>query len=196
MRAVIVISLALALAMLITPALAADVTIPLNRDYKYGDMVVHITKAEITDKYRGNTYSADPDNSIWPKVWFYYENKGTTPVDGNLYVAFMDDKGNLYQDSRKNKPIFDSTMGPIDPGTRSDERFLEAAAPKGTKITKIILYNYLGQEDNVIDISSGSTATAPSSTSTPGPSGKGPCAIALALPVLAAGIFMVSRMKR
>ncbi len=198
MRAVPLFVAAITLARLMAPATAADVTIPINKDYRYGDMVVHIIKAEITDKYKGNTYSADPENSIWPKVWFTYENKGTAPANGNLYVAFIDDKGNIYQEARKNKTLFDSTMNPIAPGSTSDERFLETAAPKGTRITKIILYDYEGRQDQIIDIStSGITATAsPSTAGGQSTTGTGPCAIFLILPLVAAGLFVASRTRR
>ncbi|BAI61528.1 hypothetical protein MCP_1456 [Methanocella paludicola SANAE] len=198
MRAFTLFVVAIALALLVAPATAADVTIPINKDYRYGDMVVHIIKAEITDKYKGNTYSADPDNSIWPKLWFTYENKGTAAANGNLYVAFMDDKGNIYQEGRKNKTLFDSTMNPIAPGSTSEMRFVEAAAPKGTNIVKVILYDYEGRQDQVIDISTaGVTATnSPSSTGGQSTTGTGPCAIALALPLVAAGIFVASRARR
>jgi hypothetical protein len=174
--------------------MAADVTIPINKDYKYGDMVVHITKAEITDRYKGNTYSADPENSIWPKVWFKYENKGTVALNGNLYVAFMDDKGNVYWDSRKNKPIFDATMDTVAPGSTSEERFVEAAAPKGTKITKVILYNYEGKQDAVIDISTGSTSTA--ATARPTTNGGSVCGLSLLLPLIIIGTAAALKIKR
>jgi hypothetical protein len=194
MRAFTLIIAAMALAALIMPAMAADVTIPINKDYKYGDMVVHITKAEITDRYKGNTYSADPENSIWPKVWFKYENKGTVAVNGNLYVAFMDDKGNVYWDSRNNKPIFDATMDTVAPGSTSEERFVEAAAPKGTKITKVILYNYEGKQDAVIDISTGSTSTA--ATAGPTTNGGSICGLSLLLPLIIIGTAAALKIKR
>lgn len=198
MRAFTLFVVAIALALLVAPATAADVTIPVDKDYRYGDMVVHIIKAEITDKYKGNTYSADPDNSIWPKLWFTYENKGTAAANGNLYVAFMDDKGNIYQEARKNKTLFDSTMNPIAPGSTSDERFLETAAPKGTNITKIILYDYEGRQDQIIDISRPGTivTTSPSSTGGQSTTGTSPCAIFLILPLAAAVIFMAGLARR
>jgi hypothetical protein len=198
MRAFTFFVAAIALALLVAPATAADVTIPVNKDYRYGDMVVHILRAEITDQYKGNTYSADPDNSIWPKLWFTYENKGTTAVNGNLYVAFMDDKGNIYQDNRNKKTLFDSTMNPIAPGSTSDVRFVETAAPRGTNIVKVILYDYEGREDQVIDISTSrnTATTSPSSTGGQSTTGTGPCAIFFTLPIAAAGIFVVSRIRR
>jgi len=197
MRAFSLFVAAMALALLVAPATAEDVTVPIGQDYRYGDMVVHIIKAEITGQYRGNTYSADPENSVWPKVWFTYENKGTAAANGNLYVGFMDDKGNVYQDSRKNKPLFDSTMNPIAPGSTSDERFVEAAAPKGTNIVKVILYDYEGREDRVIDIGTGeaTAAASPSTAGGRGTAGTGICAIALILPAAATGIFVAGRKK-
>jgi hypothetical protein len=183
-----------ALTLIMAPAVAADVTIPINKDFNNGDMVVHVTKVTITDKYQGNTYSADPENTIWPKVWFKYENKGTVPVNGNLYVAFADDKGNKYWDSRNNRPIIDITMNPIEPGKISDERFVEAAAPRGTKITKVILYNDAQREAMVIDITGGSPASA--TVATPQPSGSSSVCPSLLLPLLLLGAAAVIRMKR
>ncbi len=85
MRALPLLIAVIVLALMAAPALATDLTIPINKDVTRGDMVVHITKMQVTDKYMGNTYSADPDNSIWPKLWFIYENKGSVPLNGNLY---------------------------------------------------------------------------------------------------------------
>jgi hypothetical protein len=194
MRALPLIISICALALMMAPALAADVTVPINKDYKSGDMVVHVTKVTITDKYWGNTYSADPDNTIWPKVWFKYENKGTVPVNGNLYVAFADDKGNKYWDSRFNKPITDITMDPIEPGKTSDERFVEAAAPRGTNITQVIFYNDARQEAMVIDIPGGSPASA--TAAPPNPSGGSSLCPSLLLPLLLLGAAAALKMKR
>ncbi len=179
-----------ALALLAAPAMAADVTIPVNKDFASDDMVVHVTRVTITDKYWGNTYSADPENSIWPKVWFKYENKGKVPAHGNLYVAFVDDKGNKYWDSRYNSPITDITKDPIEPGKTSDkERFVEAAAPRGTKITQVILYGRDRKEAMAIDLPGGSTASV--TTGTPATS-KGPSICpSLLLPLLLTGAVAV-----
>ena len=194
MRALPFITTICAVVLMMAPAMAADVTIPVNKDFNNGDMVVHVTKVTITDKYWGNTYSADPDNTIWPKVWFKYENKGTVPMNGNLYVAFADDKGNKYQDTRFNRSISDTTMDPIEPGKTSDERFVEAAAPRGTKITQVILYNDARQEAMVIDITGGSPASATAATPTPG-EGSALCP-SLLLPLLLLGAAAALKMKR
>jgi hypothetical protein len=194
MRALPLIISICALALIMAPALAADVTIPINKDFNNGDMVVRVTKVMITDKYWGNTYSADPDNTIWPKVWFKYENKGTVSTNGNLYVAFADDKGNKYWDTRNNRPIADITMNPIEPGKTSDERFVEAAAPRGTRITQVILYDYAQHEAMVIDISGGSPSSATVATTTPG-QGSSACP-SLLLPLLLLGAAAALRMKR
>ncbi len=183
-----------ALALLVAPALAADVTIPVNKDFKSGAMVVHVTKVTITDRYWGNTYSADPDNTIWPKVWLIYENKGTEPINGNIYVAFADDKGNKYWDSTRNAPISDITMSPIAPGKTSDERFIEAAAPKGTKITQAILYDQAMQQAMVIDLQSGNTVSA--TTSTTSPPGSSSLCISIILPLLLVGAVIKLKNKR
>lgn len=193
MRALPLIMSICALALIMAPATAADVIIPINKDYKSGDMVIHITKVTITDRYWGNTYSADPDNTIWPKVWFKYENQGTVPMNGNLYVAFADEKGNKYWDARNNKSIVDITMNPIEPGKTSDERFLEAAALKGTKITQLIIYNDAQQPGLVIDLSYNGLA---STTVSPGPSGGSSFCPSLLLPLLLLGMAAALRMKR
>ncbi|HTX43961.1 MAG TPA: hypothetical protein VMC61_04470 [Methanocella sp.] len=194
MRALPLIVSMCALALLVAPALAADVTIPVNKDFTSGDMVIHVTKVMITDKYWGNTYSADPDNTIWPKVWFVYENKGTVPVNGNLYVSFVDDKGNKYWDARSNRPIADITMNPIEPGKTSDERFIEAAAPRGTKITKVILSHDGFRDDMVIDIPGGSSTSATETVPTTG-GGSSICPSIL-LPLLLLGAVAMLRKKR
>jgi MYXO-CTERM domain-containing protein len=195
MRALPLIMAICALALMAAPAMAEDVTIPINKDYKSGDMIVHITKVTITDKYEGNTYSADPDNTIWPKVWFSYENKGTTPVNGNLYVGFADDKGIMYWDAKNNRSMVDITMYPIQPGQTSDERFLEVAAPKGTKITQLIIFGPYQKTDMVIDLTGGSTATA--TTAATGQDGAPSiCPSLLLLPLLVLGMAAALRIKR
>lgn len=194
MRASILIITALTLAFLITPALA-DTTIPINKDIKDGDMVIHILQVSITDRTMGNVYSPDHANTVWPKLVFTYENKGTVPLNGNLEAAFYDQNGTQYPDK---KHITDITMGPVQPGTTSEVRFVEAAVvPKDTKVTSFRIF--IGGQPTSINIPYGSAVTStPSPTSTGGQStaSKSPCAIALVLPLLAAGMFMASRSRR
>jgi hypothetical protein len=188
MRAFPLIITVMALALFMAPALAADVTIPINKDYKDGSgMVVHLLQVSITDRGMGNVYSPDPENTVWPKLVFSYENKGAAPMNGNLEVAFFDDKGNQYPAKGR---ITDITMSPIQPGNTSDVRFVEAAVvPKDTKITSFKIYT--GTAATTYDLPYGSAVTV-TPTATPGQGNKG-CAIAVILPLLAAGIFFVGK---
>lgn len=197
MRAYIVIITAMALVLCVAPALAADVTIPINKDVREGDMVVHILQVSITDQTMGNVYSPDPSNTVWPKLVFTYENKGKVPLNGNFEVAFYDDSGNQYPDK---KHITDITMDPIQPGATSGARFVEAAVvPKNTKVTSFKVF--VGGQATTFEIPyESASTTAPTSTGgqSTGQStaGKGLCAMALVLPVLAVGIFLAGRIRR
>lgn len=195
MRALPIFVALVAIALLAAPALATDMTIPIGKDYtsvyQNGEMVVHVIQVSITDKYMGNTYSADPDNTIWPKVVFQYENTGTSPLTGNFYIAFTDANGNLYLDKNK-KPYTDITMNEIQPGQKSDVRFLEAAVPKDVKVTQVVIYDEGLKERMRIDIPYGQAVTP---TSTPG-SSPSICALPAVLPFLVIGALFLGRTKR
>ncbi len=185
---------ALALALVIVPTLAADVTVPINQDHTESDgMVIHILRADITDRGMGNVYSPDPDHTIWPKLVYTFENKGTTANYGDLEMAFFDDKGNQYP---AKSHITDITMNKIEPGKTSDVRFVEAAViPKDTKIAYFKVYE--GGRASTYDIpyDKATTATA-GATSTTGPTATPICGILLVLPLIAIGVVMARRLKR
>lgn len=194
MRSFMCIMVAIALVSLTGTALAADTTIPINKDFKEGDMVVHLLQVSITDRSTGNVYSPDPANTVWPKLVFTYENIGSVPLNGNLEIAFIDAQGNQYP---ANKRLTDITMKQIAPGNTSEARFIEAAViPKDTRITQFKIY-YEGKA-TTFDIPYGGTAVATATTSPAASPGTatdgGPCAIAIILPALA--ILVAARTKR
>jgi hypothetical protein len=153
----------MALVLFIVPACATDVSIPINKDYKYGDMVIHLISVNITDYPMGNVYSPDPDNTTWPRLVFQYENTGTEAINGNLQVAFFDDQGNQYP---ANKKIVDITMDQVQPGKKSDVRFVEAAViPRNTKITSFKVYEDFKTTSYNISYDSPGIGTQPATTS-------------------------------
>lgn len=98
-----------------------------------------------------------------------------------------------YSDARNKRPIIDITMDPIGPGKTSDERFVEAAAPRGTKITQVILYNDAQQEAMVVDLPYDNPA---SMTVSPEPDGGSSLCPSLLLPLLLLGAAAAHKMKR
>ncbi|MGE5556963.1 MAG: hypothetical protein ACM3QV_00365 [Caulobacteraceae bacterium] len=118
-----------------TPAIAEDLTIPIDEEYLRADnMKVHFSKVTITDRLEGQAFTSDPEHSKFPKLYFTYENLGNVANNGHLSMAFVDDKGNVYR-------VNDVTMDPIQPGKTSDRvRFLEVAVPKNVTITKFVIY--------------------------------------------------------
>ena len=179
--------LAIAIALMLIPAMAGGTTIQINRDFRDGDMIIHVLQVNITDYPMGNVYSPDPSNTVWPKLVFTYENKGTTPVNGNLDVTFFDDKGNQYPSSGR---ITDITMDPIQPGKTSDIRFVEAAViPRDTKIAGFKVY--INGKTETVDIKY-ATATP---TPVQGQGGTSMCCISMLLPLMAIGAYMASKLR-
>jgi hypothetical protein len=194
MRPSLLIITLLVLALMITPALAADMTIPINKDFREGDMVVHLLQVSITDSSTGNVYSPDPANTVWPKLVFTYENMGNVPINGNLEIAFFDENGKQYPEGKR---ITDITMSPIGPGNASEVRFLEAAVvPKGTKITHFKIYWEGKATTFTIPYPDTATATAIPAATAGQSTSSGPCAIAVMLPILAIGVFLGGKIKR
>lgn len=191
MRAPILIISVLALACLIAPALAEDVTVPVNRDYQFSDgIVVHFTNLVISDNYHGNTYSADPANTKWYDLYFTYENKGSIAQTGHLEISFYDAQGNKYPGG---KNITDISMGPMQPGASSDrQRFVEAAViPKDTKIMGFQVFD--GFKSTRFDISGGQTSTTTTTATASATSKPSLCLPVLLLPLLIIGVVVASR---
>ncbi len=128
---VMLILIALA-ALMIVPATAADVTIPINQDYKSDNgnssMIVHLIAVNITTYTMGNEFTQyGSDNTIWPKLLFTYKNVGSSASYGHLQIKFQDDQGNTYSRT-------DDKMIMLQPGETSEMRFLEVPVQKDRKI--------------------------------------------------------------
>src|SRR5208337_4805834 len=192
MRVLPVIITLTALALFITPALAADVTIPINKDYTSSNgMVIHFDKVVISANYHGNTYSPDPANTTWYDLYFTYENTGSTAQNGQLEVSFYDDNGNKYPDGEN---ISDITMSPLQPGTTSDLRFVEAAViPKNANIVGFQVYDNF--QTIRFSIPGGQTSTSTSAATASPSSGNAFCLSAL-LPLLVVGAAAFCIIKR
>lgn len=129
---VMLILMALA-AVIIAPAMAADVTIPINQDYKSDNgnnsFIIHLIAVNITTYTMGNEFTIyGSDNTIWPKLLFSYKNVGSSSSYGHLQIKFHDDQGNTYSST-------DDKMLLLQPGQTSEMRFLEVPVQKDRKIT-------------------------------------------------------------
>ena len=183
----------LALVFLITPALAEDVTVPINKDYQFSDgIVVHFTNLVISDNYHGNTFSPDPANTKWYDLYYTFENKGSKAQTGHLEVSFYDAQGNKYPSG---KNLTDISMDLMQPGTSSDkQRFLEAAViPKDTKIAGFQVFD--GFKSTRFDIAGGPTPTTTTTTAASATSKPSLCLPALLLPLLIIGVVITSRKR-
>ena len=128
---VMLILMALA-ALMIAPAMAADVTIPINQDYKSyngnSSFIIHLIAVNITTYTMGNEFTIyGQDNTIWPKLLFSYTNVGSNSSYGHLQIKFHDDQGNIYSST-------DDKMLMLQPGQTSEMRFLEVPVQKDRKI--------------------------------------------------------------
>ncbi len=189
---VMLILLALA-ALMITPAMAADVTIPVNKDYTSDThMVIHLIAVNITSYTMGNEFTQyGKDNTIWPKLLFSYTNKGSSADTGHLYIKFHDDQGNTYSKT-------DVTMNMILPGQTSEMRFLEVPVQKDRKIKGFEIVEGFNSTYYPIEYQAASTTT-------PGqgipiisnlPITQNCCCASLLLPLLAIGAVFIARRKQ
>lgn len=178
------IAIVLLLSLIIVPAMADDVTIPVNKDYRMGDMIIHFSQVVITDRPYTGVITADPEEHKYPKIMFTYENKGDVASTGFFNMSFEDDRGNTYNTE-------DITMDLIQPGATSSVRFLEVAVPEDVTITKFIIYEGFKKFEYPLVCE---TPTTPAATGD-GNNGNGLCGIALILP-LAAGLVTIMSGRR
>jgi hypothetical protein len=182
-------------AIMIVPAIAADVTIPINQDYKSDNgnssMIVHLIAVNITTYTMGNEFTKyGSDNTIWPKLLFTYKNVGSSASYSHLQIKFKDDQGNTYSST-------DDKMIMLQPGETSEMRFLEVPVQKDRTIKGFDIIE--GFKDTYYPIE---YQTVPSTTTGPGipiisniPF-TNLCCTSLLLPLLAIGAIFVSRRKR
>jgi hypothetical protein len=179
-------------ALFIAPAMAADVTIPINQDYKAdNNMVVHLIAVNITDYTMGNEFTPyGKENTIWPKLLFTYTNTGSTADTGHLLILFRDDQGNIYNRT-------DVTMNFIQPGQTSEMRFLEVPVQKDRKVTEVeILEGFRVTSYRLqYPAQSSTTPVIPGISNLPIVT-KECCLAPLLLPLLAIGAVFVSKYKR
>jgi hypothetical protein len=171
----------------VTPALAADVTIPINKYHVLNKtMRLNIINVFITEKAWAGTFTDDVENTSWPKLVYTYENIGKVPDWGRFHMAFIDENGKVY-------PKEDFTKDPIYPGNSSSVRFLEAAVPKGVKVTRFVIYK---GNTTIIDAEY-EIPYAQAATPTPVPEDgpKRTCLIFLIMPLLVIGTIFISKRK-
>ena len=180
---------------MIVPAMAADVTIPMNKDYtsQYGNssMVIHLIAVNITDYTMGNEFTPyGADGTIWPKLLFTYKNTANTPNYGHLEIKFVDDQGNTYART-------DDTMNHLQPGQTSEMRFLEAAVPKDRKIVSVQIKEGFDTTTFPLTYNPGTSSSNnnnPIASSLPFE--QGCCLGPLLLPLVAVGALFVARKKQ
>lgn len=153
---VMLILIALA-ALMIAPAIAADVTIPINQDYNSNNgnssMIVHLIAVNITTYTMGNEFTKyGADNTIWPKLLFSYKNVGSNPSYGHLEIRFVDDQGNKYSST-------DDKMILLKPGETSEMRFLEVPVQKDRKIEGFEIVEGFGTTYYPLEYQAASTTT-------------------------------------
>lgn len=193
MRAALLIFAVFVQALLAAPAWAEDATIPLGRDYRFGDgIVAHFSRLVIAEDYHGNTFSPDVENTTWYDLYFTYENTGSIAQTGHLEVSFYDDRGNKYP---AGKNITDISMEMLQPGASSDQlRFVEAAViPRDAKILGFQVFD--GSATTRFGIS-GIPAATPTATTGAAATGYPACLPAALLPLAIAGIAGAHRRMR
>ncbi len=192
---VMLILIALA-ALMIAPAIAADVTIPINQDHKSDNgnssMIIHLIAVNITTYTMGNEFTKyGPDNTIWPKLLFTYKNVGSSSSYGHLEIRFVDDQGNKYSST-------DDKMIMLKPGETSEMRFLEVPVQKDRKIKGFEIIEGFTTTYYPIDYQTASTTTPGQSTPIISnlPFTQGCCCAPLLLPLIIFGVIFVARKKQ
>ncbi len=192
---VMLILIALA-ALIIAPAIAADVTIPINQDYKSDNgnssMIIHLISVNITTYTMGNEFTKyGADNTIWPKLLFSYKNVGSSSNYGHLEIRFVDDLGNKYSST-------DDKMIMLKPGETSEMRFLEVPVQKDRKIKGFEIIEGFNTTYYPIEYQAASSTT-------PGqgipiisnlPISQGCCCAPLLMPLIIFGVIFVARKKQ
>lgn len=123
------------LMIVIAPLAAADETvISLNKDQRISDNITaHLIQVTIKGAPISNEYWVDgnPEDYLWPTLYYYYTNTGTGDETGHLTVKFKDDKGDEYKVSDA------GTLEMISPGGRTGERTLNVGIPKDRKVVSM-----------------------------------------------------------
>lgn len=169
-----------------SPASAKEiVTIPLNESVQISpNLKANFIQLTIHDITQGGSYAEDPGQVIYPVLWYAYQNVGSVPESGHLYVKFIDDRGQVYEKRDE------GTLEPIQPGKTGAPRPIEINIPKDRKLTEMIIV--MGFNQQIIRLEYPGTATP---TATPAPSGSSPvaspggmCLGSLILPLTLVGI--------
>lgn len=189
-------ALALALVVAVPAATAEDITIPVGKTQQIsGNITAHLVQvsvlgAPITSDNNDVTNISD---YIWPTLDYYYENTGPRSENGHLTVKFMDDKGDEYKVSDA------GTLMTVDPGTRSENRYMGVHVPKDRKIVRLTIVQ--GFDETPIDLVYPSATAVKSATPTAQAAGNQPggtgtpagklCLGSWALPLLLGGVVVL-----
>lgn len=185
---------ALLLAVSVAPAMAADITIPVGKTQHMTDNLdVRFIQVTIAPVSHAQTYTEHPEERIFPILVYRYVNVGTKGEIGHLTIKFTDDQGTEY------KTTDPGTMVPINPGTESEDRYLEVDIPKDRKIVKFTVVKGFDEFDYPLTYP-GPTATpvqqatvTPTGQPTPSPTPQKLCLGSMILPLLAVGAVFVGR---
>jgi hypothetical protein len=143
--------------------------IPLGYSFNriHTNVVVYLTKLEISDYPMGNVYTTTPLERVdWIRLWYRYENQGDQTQEGYLRVELIDDKGNYYQE-----PDGTYTGDNVGPHSVSSQHFLEIPVSKGVKIVEInSIQGFENQTFPVPEAGASTPTAAPTITPTAVPS--------------------------
>lgn len=191
---------ALAVAVLViivaAPLAAADEpVIPIDKDQRVSDNInAHLISVVVKGAPISNEYwvEGDPGNYLWPTLYYYYENTGTTGETGHLKVRFTDDKGEEYTVSDA------GTLERIEPGARSGERTLTVGIPKDRKVVRMTVIKGFDEYQYELTYPSATVAPTAAPTATAGtePAGTADtptkfCLGSWALPLLIGGVAIL-----
>jgi hypothetical protein len=159
-------------------------TIPLNESIQLTpNLKANLIQLTISDTTYGSVYVDDQSKYVYPILVYTYQNVGTAPETGHLHVKFIDDQGQVYEDTDP------GTFSAIAPGKTTASDFLEVAIPKDRKITQFVVI--MGFNEQSFPISYGNAATptptqAPAGTASGTPGGF--CLGSLVLPLTIVGL--------
>ncbi len=119
------------------PAVHADqVTIQLDKTVTNPirpAIVAHLSYMEIGDDRKGSTKTTTPiDRVKWARLYYYYENDGSSADSGNMNLQFIDDMGNAYSPDAGT-----STSEEVAPYSNSTLQFVEIPVSKDSNIVTI-----------------------------------------------------------
>lgn len=118
-------------------ATSDELVIPMNQYVNYSNnLSVYLDHVTIYNVSKFNTYSPDIANSVWPVLYFNYENHGKNKVACHLHVQITDNSSKVPAGWNYDK-IDESLYQILNPGQNSPPVILEFAMPAGRTLTNL-----------------------------------------------------------